>query len=238
MEMVSMKKENILRPIMGVSVIVIYLVMAFTNLKTIPFRILQVNLTDVPQIILNFYSLCYQCLMLSIVALIFNKKIIKDFQDLKKNHKTYFQKYFKFWILALGLTAFSNLLIQFVKPNEIAGNEEAIRNLFGIAPVYTFISAVFIAPFLEELVFRLGLRYTIPSKKLFIALSGIIFGALHVIGNVTVPLDLLYFIPYSMSGFVFGYVLADSDNCFTTIGLHFLHNGLTMSLQVLLFFLI
>lgn len=235
--MISMKKQNVLNFIMGLSVILIYIIMGFTNLKILPFRILDLNPSDVPSCILNFYSFCYQCLMLAIIALIFHERLTKDFQDLKKNHKSYFQKYFKFWILVFGLTAFSNLLIQFVKPNEIAGNEEALRELFQISPIYVFCSAVLIAPFLEELVFRLGLRYMVPSKTLFIVLSGIVFGSLHLIGNIEVPLDLLYIIPYSVPGFVFGYVLNDSDNIFTTVGLHFLHNGIVMSLQMLLFFL-
>ena len=45
--------------------------------------------------------------------------------------------------------------------------------------------------------------------------------------------DILYLIPYSALGISFAYILQKTDNIFVTIGLHFMHNGILMALQVL-----
>ena len=101
-------------------------------------------------------------------------------------------------------------------------------------PIYTFISAVIIAPFLEELVFRKSFRDMFSNNLLFIILSGLTFGAFHVIGSFETLFDLIYIIPYSIPGFVFAYTLSKSKNIFVPIGLHFLHNGILMALQTFL----
>ncbi len=225
----------------GISALIIYFVMTMTGLQTLPFKILHISISNLPEIIRTLYSLLYETLILSLLILLFKERLEKDLMDLKKNHKTYFHNYFKYWFLLLGLMMISNLLINLIHSlagieNSIAGNEEAIRDLFNKAPIYTYISAVMIAPFLEELTFRLGIRYIFKKDIVFIIISGIVFGLLHVIGNVAVPLDWLYIIPYSIPGFIFAYILTKTNNIFTTIAMHFVHNGMLMSLQFLLFF--
>ena len=155
----------------------------------------------------------------------------------KKNHKKYFSKYFKYWLYALIIMAGSNIIIGFINGGAIAGNEETVRQTFTKAPVYMFISAVFFAPLLEELTFRQGFRNIFSNDKVFIFMSGLIFGGLHVVGNINSPVDLLYLIPYCTPGFIFAYIMAKTDNVFVSMGLHFLHNGSMISLQILLMIL-
>ena len=163
---------------------------------------------------------------------IYRKEIKKAWLDLKKNHKLYFQKYLKYWFVLLALMMISNFIILMLKPNSIAGNEEAVRQMFNDMPIYTFISAVIFAPFLEELVFRKSFRFMFSDDIVFIILSGLTFGAFHVVGNVETIFDLVYLIPYSIPGFVFAYALTKSKNIFVPIGLHLIHNGVLMALQV------
>lgn len=126
----------------------------------------------------------------------------------------------------------SNLLIASLNGGNIAGNEQTIRDLFVKNPVYIFLSAVLIAPIIEELIFRQGIRNIIPKNNtLFIIVSGLIFGSLHVIGNITSGLDLLYLIPYCTPGFIFAYLLTKTDNILVPASMHFFHNGILMSLQ-------
>ena len=54
------------------------------------------------------------------------------------------------------------------------------------------------------------------------------------LSNVNSIVDLLYLIPYSVPGCAFAYILTKTNNIFVPIGFHFLHNGVTMSLQILL----
>ena len=94
-----------------------------------------------------------------------------------------------------------------------------------------FITAVILAPVIEELVFRQAFRNIITNNWLFIIISGLVFGSLHVITSYETPTDLLYLIPYSAPGIIFAYTLVKSKNIFVPMGLHFIHNGLLLSLQ-------
>ena len=72
---------------------------------------------------------------------------------------------------------------------------------------------------------------------IFILLSGLVFGSMHVIGSCEHLIDLLFIIPYSIPGFIFAYVYTKSKNLCVPISLHFIHNGIMMSLQILLLLL-
>ncbi|MDD2435613.1 MAG: CPBP family intramembrane metalloprotease [Bacilli bacterium] len=215
--------------LIGLSVLILYLI--WNNIQRLPFKLSNIEIESLSKTFVVWYSLFSSIILLLILGLIYRKTLKKHWLDLKKNHQDYFKKYFKYWFLLLVIMMGSNLIILLIRPGTIAGNEEAIRDLFSNAPLYTFISAVFLAPFLEELVFRLSFRYMFKTDWLFIITSGLIFGSMHVIGNYETPLDLLYLIPYSTPGMIFAYVLSKSNNIFVPMGLHFIHNGVLMSLQ-------
>ena len=98
-------------------------------------------------------------------------------------------------------------------------------------------SAVFFAPFTEEMVFRNSIKNIITNKYVFIITSGLVFGGLHVIGNINTIYDLLYIIPYSTPGIAFAIMLQKTDNIFVPMGIHFMHNAILMTLQIVLLFL-
>lgn len=222
--------ENSKKILIGLGSLILYFVL--TELQAVPLILAGLNLNELSTTFIAIYSLIYSIVLLSSIALIFNMTLKNHWFDLKKNHKNYFNKYIKYWFLALGIMIISNLIILLINPGATAGNEDAIKKMFEVAPIYTFISAVFLAPFIEELVFRLSIRYVVKSDWLFIILSGLAFGGMHIIGTYESPLDLLYIIPYSAPGLAFAYILTKCKNIFVPIGLHFLHNGLLMSLQV------
>ena len=128
--------------------------------------------------------------------------------------------------------ALSNGIIMLIDSSATAKNQDAVNELFRELPVYTFILSVFLAPVVEELAFRLSFRAIFKNKYLFIFFSGILFGSFHVIGSFENAIDLLYIIPYSIPGWIFAYTLQKSDNIFVPMSLHFLHNGILMSIQV------
>lgn len=179
----------------------------------------------------QIYLIIVETLVIIITYLINNKKIKENLKDIKSNFNNYFTKYLKIYIVTLLIMITSNLIINTLA-NQIPGNEEAIRTTLNKAPLYMFTSAVFFAPFMEEMVFRLSLKRIITNKKTFILASGLIFGGLHVIGNINTLYDILYIIPYGAPGIAFAYMLAKTDNILVPMGIHFLHNGLLMTLQI------
>lgn len=177
-------------------------------------------------------SIIIEVLTLAVILLLFNKRIKENYIDLKKNHKKYFSNYFKFYLIGLAIMYISNAILIFVFNGGLAGNEESIRSILLVHPIYVYISAVLIAPSVEELVFRGAIKNIIPNSILYILCSGLIFGGMHLVGNITSIIDLLYIIPYSSLGIAFAYIYSKTDNIFVTMMLHTMHNGILISIQI------
>ena len=220
----------------GLGVILLYLIAS-----SFPYEFLGmfgINYNNLNITLKTIYSITYEISLTLIIIYIYRKDIIPNFKDFIKNNIKYFKKYIKYWFLMLILMIGSNLIVTFFTTTDIAANQESIIDTLKKAPIYTFIITVFVAPILEELVFRLSFRKIFPKTDiLFIFFSGLIFGGMHVIGTLEHLVDLLFIIPYSIPGFIFAYVYTKSKNICVPISLHFIHNGIMMSLQILLFLL-
>ncbi len=218
------------KALLGVMAILIYFIIPYFEQPILD--LFNVEASTMPAIAKMIYMTCFQILTLALIMMVFCNDIVENFKDLKEHHMEYFKKYFKYWILALIIMMISNGLIMIITDGGISGNEETIRDLFGTYPIYVYFISVFIAPFVEELVFRKAIRNIITDNTLFILVSGLVFGGLHVIGNVDSWIDLLYLIPYCTPGFIFAYIMAKTDNVLVSSSLHFMHNGILMALQV------
>jgi len=107
-------------------------------------------------------------------------------------------------------------------------NNQAIKTLMNGSPLSLWmmaISAVFLTPIVEELVFR-GVLTNLFFKQewLKIALSGLVFGSLH--SSSTIPSFLIYV----TMGLVLATVYRLTGKIHASIALHFLINALAMTL--------
>lgn len=216
----------------GIGAMALYFLLPY--LEGVPFVIMGVDTTTLPIWVKIFYLTMYSVLTASLIMIIYNKKISKDFKDMKKNSIKYFNKYIKYWLIGLFIMMVSNLFINLIVTNDIPSNEQAIRETFNISPLYIFFSAVIYAPIVEELIFRQSIKNIFHNKWLFIIISGLLFGSMHVFGDFKNITDLLYIIPYSTPGIIFAYMLEDSDNICVPMSFHFIHNGILISLQFIL----
>lgn len=212
----------------GILVILSYFLLP-TLIKSVVSYLANEALSEEVSVIL---SIIIEILTLAVILLLFNKRIKENYIDLKKNHKKYFSKYFKFYLIGLAIMYISNAILIFVFNGGLAGNEESIRSILLVHPIYVYISAVLIAPSVEELVFRGAIKNIIPNSILYILCSGLIFGGMHLVGNITSIIDLLYIIPYSSLGIAFAYIYTKTDNIFVTMMLHTMHNGILISIQI------
>ncbi|MEG0826225.1 MAG: type II CAAX endopeptidase family protein [Bacilli bacterium] len=198
----------------------------------IPIEIFNLDINKFSYTLKTIYLLFFQLITLGLLLLVFKKKIIAQFKDFHKNKKTYFNKYFKYWFLLLIGMMLSNLIIMLINNGKIANNEQGIRDIFDKNPLYVYITGVLIAPFVEEIVFRLSLHQIFKTKWLFITISGLFFGLAHLIGQTETLMDCLYLIPYSIPGFIFAYIFIESKNIFVSISMHIFHNGFFIALQI------
>ena len=124
-------------------------------------------------------------------------------------------------------------IISMITKIDNSTNQEYVVKILENFPIYALLSTVIIAPLTEELIFRLNFRKIFKTDILFIIISGLVFGIMHL-SVASSFLELIYIIPYSIPGFIFAYTLKKSNNIFVPIFLHLLHNGVMMILQILI----
>ena len=64
------------------------------------------------------------------------------------------------------------------------------------------------------------------NKHIFSFVTGIIFGSIHIVTSLSLknPLNILLLIPYSAMGVALGYAYKETDNIFSSLTMHMLHN--------------
>lgn len=215
----------------------LYFIMSFGS--TVPLDLFNIDYTTMDIVSKQVYLIGYSFLTVFLFFILYEKDIIRDFKDFKVNYKTYFCKYFKYWLFAIAIMYCSNVCIVIIKylnfgAISIANNEETVRETLAKAPYYTFIAAAITAPFIEEMTFRKSIRKVFNNDLVFIIISAFIFGGLHVFTTNMTLIDLLYLVPYCAPGVAFAYIYVKTNNIFSSMSLHFLHNSILMILQVIL----
>lgn len=114
-------------------------------------------------------------------------------------------------------------------------NQELIESFAISAPIAVFISAVVLAPFLEEIIFRLGFKKVINNKWLYILISGLIFGLMHIFPtDIDLALALTQSIVFVAMGLALGAMYWKRPNIWIVIIVHGLNNLLSMLVIFLL----
>ena len=215
----------------GLGIIFIYFFISL--FKSLPFELMRINIDDISSYITIVYNIIIELIMIFIICWVYNNEIKTAIKDIKENHMTYFKKYFTVYLLGVIIMMLSNIIIS-KYGGGLSENESAIRSEFQTYPIYTFISAVFLAPILEESIFRMGIKSIFKNKILYILASGLIFGGLHLIGMPIDKLFPLYLLSYCSEGFAFAYMMSKTNNVLVPMGFHFMHNGIILSLQTFL----
>ena len=178
----------------------------------------------------NIILMLYEITMLLLLILVFRKRLKKDFIDFDKNYKNYLSIGFKAWLLGLMVMILSNIIINNFILFNTSYNQNANLSVLNRFPLYSVISMIMTGPFIEEMVFRLSFKNALKSKKLYYLLSVLIFTSLHVLNGISNPLELVFFVPYGAMAIAFSYMLDKTDNIFTTVIIHIMHNAFSIVL--------
>lgn len=173
-------------------------------------------------------------LTFAIFLFIFYRKSLKeDFKKFIKDFGNITDIAIKYWLIGLAIMASSNILINTFTTLGTSTNQQSVNNIITTAPILAFIITTFIAPFVEEIIFRKTFKDAIKSKIPFILTSGLFFGTIHVLSSITTSLfGLLYIIPYSALGICLSIIYYKTDNIFSTIFIHMVHNGALVLLYI------
>ncbi len=225
-----MKKNRLIEILIGLTAILIYF--SFSYVQLFILDILNIDYDNMTLTFKVIYLITTELIEMALIISLFYKKIKEDIKDLIKNHEKYFKTYFKYWLFILAIMAISNIIIMLITKNQTSGNEESFRELVVTSPIYAYFSGVIFAPIIEELIFRRGIRNILKNNNIFILISGLIFGSLHIITGYSGPIDLLYLIPYCTPGLIFAYIITKTDNVLVPASIHFMHNGILVAIQM------
>lgn len=203
-------------------------------LQYIPIKLFNIDIKTMSNTMAVVLSAFSSLITLLIFFLIYRKEIKKDFKDFIKNKNNYMETGIRCWMIGLAIMFFTNIILNFIFKAGGANNEKTVQTMISSFPLLMLIDAGIIAPFNEEIVFRKTLKDIFKNKWIFIILSFILFGGAHVISSSETLIDYLYIIPYGALGASFAYAYYKTDNIFTSISLHMIHNTILILLSMLI----
>lgn len=202
-------------------------------------NLFNVDINSLSPVLLNTILIISDLLFMTIIFFIYRKDIIKDAKEFGANKGKWFIKYIGIFLLSVLVMGILNVVLSYITNLETSENEELVRKLIKLLPVYMTFSTVLYAPFVEELLFRKAIRKIIKgddkyTKITYVIISAVIFGLLHVITLDASFYDLLMGIPYMVVGLSLGYIYSKTDNVFSTMQFHLMHNTILLILQLVL----
>ncbi len=224
----------------------IFILLLFLNSQNIiflTFKLFNINIDKIEELKLHKIVLSLEVVIGIIISyigyLLYKKVLKKDFKKLKKIEKNKILS--KLFITLIGVKFVSGIIITLICELfnisiTVSENQEIINLILKALPIPIIISAVLIAPFLEEIIFRLSIRKVIDNKVIYIIVSGLIFGLLHVFPtSVGITKAIIDSINYVSVGMLFSYFYVKHENIFILIALHGMNNILGV-VAALLFF--
>lgn len=172
-----------------------------------------------------YLSLYATLTILLIYILIYKEDIKKDMKKFKNNLWESLNNGLGAWFMGFVFMFMANTFITSFF-SITSGNENIVRAMIKINPSIMLLYAGILAPINEELVFRKAIRDIMGDKYkvLFIIISGLIFGYLHVTNLDVNIYNILFIIPYGILGMALAYTYRETDSIITPILIHMFHN--------------
>lgn len=160
-----------------------------------------------------------------IVFIIF---IIMYLKKVKNDTKRLTKKNIIFIIIAsiIGLCLNFAICALFQHFNVALTNQETVENVMNAYAIPTAILTTFLAPFIEEIVFRYSIGTLIKNKVVFVIVSSVLFGIVHGIGIAT----LLYILLGAIYSIIY---LKNDKNIMSSTIAHIINNAVGTILMII-----
>ena len=158
------------------------------------------------------------------------KEIWENFKDFKTNYKKYIPIILKWVLLCFILMVGANYIIGLFIEN-LPNNEINNRDLIQNSPLLSLIYLLFIAPLIEEFVFRFSFK-EIKNYYGYTIFTSFLFATLHILSFTSLG-ELFYFIPYFILSFGFSNIYFRTKNYFASTLGHIIHNILCVIIILL-----
>ena len=176
-------------------------------------------------------ALCESLLFIAVIIL-YRKTLNGDFTNLRKNFNI--SEFLKFLCIFLVVKIVSSLVTGIISiiigiDLTVSENQNIINVLSASSPILMLITSACLAPLVEEGIFRLGFRQIIKNQYVFILISSLVFGLMHIFPT-ELPLAeaLTYGIVYVSIGAALSWTYVKSNNIWYVILIHAINNFLSM----------
>ena len=176
-------------------------------------------------------ALCESLLFIAVIIL-YRKTLNGDFTNLRKSFNI--SEFLKFLCIFLVVKIVSSLVTGIISiiigiDLTVSENQNIINVLSASSPILMLITSACLAPLVEEGIFRLGFRQIIKNQYVFILISSLVFGLMHIFPT-ELPLAeaLTYGIVYVSIGAALSWTYVKSNNIWYVILIHAINNFLSM----------
>ena len=179
--------------------------------------------------IISFIITIYISLLI-LAIVIFWQEIKHGFKVIIKNSGIYF----KYILRVLGIMFifyFAATIIIAFAANELDYTNQKTLEMLPIIIVAP--AAIIWAPIVEEVLYRGIIRKLIKNNTIYIIISSVSFGAMHVISEGTLGGAILTAIPYAILGSAFSYIYCKTNNIACNIIAHSLYNTIGVLFMLL-----
>ena len=203
-------KKSLLRILMAIIVFFYTSIPVLVILRTIGMNISSTNYKS-----LVVYDFISSFIVAILISFIYFDLLKSDLKKIKEKCDNKFVNYLKNimvgflgllaikYISAVVVTVVSTILGVEVSASD---NQAIIEKMVNSLPLLITLSASFFAPVSEEVLFRGGIRKLMNNKGVFITVSGLIFGLMHVTDNIVFILEILFI------GMIINYILNNISN--------------------------
>jgi len=166
--------------------------------------------------------------MTSIVIIyLARKKLGEDAKEYKKNLlKNVLRTLSTFGLMYVAAIVCAGIMFA-IGQNQGSQNQEAIVTTFKEVPLLMAFLGVVIAPIIEEITFRYGLRNMFKNDILFLVFASVSFGFIHVVQSA----DYIQIIPYIGLGVVLSWSYLVHKNIYIVMITHAMFNGVSFIVQ-------
>ena len=177
-------------------------------------------------------SVIYYYVLFAVTLIVFHKFVARTSRNFADNLGVACRNMLLGLIALYGLNELVYRLSSLVISNRTNLNDTTISAQIQDAPRVTLLIIVFLAPFIEEVLFR-GLVFgNLKSKSRVVAylVSCLLFALLHVWQFAVLQQDITYFllmVQYLVPGAVLAWAYESSGTLWTSIGLHAVANALS-----------
>lgn len=188
----------------------------------------------------TYFNVLIELILFVVVMLLYNKEFKKDYKIFKLNFKDNVIKIISYFALFMALkigTALISSILSFALNFTLgeSENQVVVMKLVSAEPLLMIINTCILAPFVEEGIFRLSIRKVFSNKYLFILVSGLFFGMMHIFPtDLPTSLALIYSITYVAMGFYLAYIYTETENIWFVIFIHALNNLFSMIISLAL----